>query len=211
MTATANHVLSLRSLGVSSHTSKRTPAMNRFALALFAYSASALLAFAQNTPPINPPELATIREEHLRSMQRVAIPVLSAYARQLESQKSVFTRQGKLNAALAVDNELKEVTQQLQAANAASARTGATMQLTILSASYGSPAKKRVADITKNIRKALEAGTPTIKLTTADGAAGVDPAPFTLKETTITYTINGQRKQKTFPEGHKLNFKEELN
>ena len=185
--------------------------MNRLILTLIAYSASALLAFAQNAPPIDPPELATMREEHLRSIQRVAIPVLSAYARQLESQKSVFTRQGKLDAALAVDNELKEVTKQLQAANAASARTGATMQLTILSASYGSPAKKRVADITKNIRKVFESGTPTIKLNTDDGAAGVDPAPYTPKETTITYTINGQRKQKTFPEGRNLNFKEDLN
>jgi hypothetical protein len=184
--------------------------MNRLALTVIACTASIFAAFAQNASPIDPPELVTMREEHLRSMQRVAIPILTAYARQLESQKSIYTRQGKLDAALAVDNELKEVSKQLQAANNAAARTGATMQLTILSASYGSPTKKRFTDTTKNLRKVFESGTPTIKLNTDEGAAGVDPAPFTPKETTITYTINGQRKQKTFPEGYKLTFKDDL-
>ena len=185
--------------------------MNRHILPIIICGALSVFAVAQTKAQIDPPELAAMREEHLRALQRVAIPVLGAYLRQLESQKSVFTRQGKLDAALAVDNEFKEVSKQLQAANDASARTGSTLKLTILSASYGAPAKKRVADITKNIRKALESGASIIKLNTEEGAAGVDPAPFTPKETTITYTINGQRKQKTFKEGHNLNFKDDLN
>lgn len=41
-------------------------------------------------------------------------------------------------------------------------------------------------------------------------AKGADPAPGTSKETLITYTVNGQRKEKTFPDGHKLNFTKDL-
>jgi hypothetical protein len=144
-------------------------------------------------------------------MQRVSIPLLTTYARQLETQKLAFTRQGKLDEAIAVDKEIKEVTKQLEAANAAVARSGAKLQLLILSASYGDQKKKRSIDTTKNLRKALEAGQAGIKLNTTDGAAGVDPAPFAPKETIITYSINGQRKQKTFREGHSLNFKDDLN
>ncbi len=83
------------------------------------------------------------------------------------------------------------------------------MQLTILSAVYGVPAKKLVADITKEVVKAFQSGESTLTLN-LQGAGGVDPAPYQRKECTIIYEINGQRKQKTFPEDHKLNFRDEL-
>ncbi len=185
--------------------------MNKLILHFLVLAISGLTAIAQNAPPVDPPELVSAREEHLRAMQRAAIPVLSAYARQLESLKASFTREGKLDAALAVDNELKEVNKEAQAADNAAARTGAALPLTILSAVYGAPAKKHVMDVTKTLRKALESGNEGIKLSTSEAGAGVDPAPMTPKETKIIYTINGQRKEKTFQEGYKLKFKDDLN
>lgn len=184
--------------------------VNKLLLALVAYSAIGMVSLAQDKFSLDPPELVKLREEHLRSMHRVAVPVLTTYVRALESQKQLFTRQGKLDAALSVDNELKDVAKQLETANSASARTGATMQLAIVSATYGSHEKKRITDITKNLRKAFESGEASIKLNTDKGAAGVDPAPFAPKATVVVYTINGQRKEKTFPEGRTLNFKDDL-
>ena len=67
-----------------------------------------------------------------------------------------------------------------------------------------------MADVTKNVRKAYESGVPSMKLNTEEAAAGVDPAPATPKRTIITYMINGQRKQKAFPEGTRLDFKADL-
>ena len=184
--------------------------MNKPALTAIAYGAMALLTIAQEKPPTDPPELVAMRGEHLRSMQRVALPVLSAYARQLEAQKGLFSRQGKLEAAIAVDNELKEVAKQLQAANVATAGSGAAMQLAIISAMYGHAPSKRFMDVSRNLRKAMESGATSIKLNDDEAGGKKDPAPYAPKDTTITYTINGQRKQKTFPEGYNLNFKEDL-
>jgi hypothetical protein len=83
--------------------------------------------------------------------------------------------------------------------------------LVIVSASYGSAATHHSIDTTRILRKALRSGAATIKLNTAEGAGGVDPARTKPKETTIVYTVNGERKQKTFPESKVLNFKEDLN
>ena len=183
----------------------------RLLIALVAYGVSIFPAVAQEKRPvIDPPELVTMREEHLRSMQQAAVPVLTAYTRQLDAQKFKFTQQGNLEAVQAVEDELKGITKQLEDAKTAAGRTGATLQLTILSASYGSPDKKQVVDITRNLRDALRSGTPTIKLDSDKGAAGIDPAPYKPKQTTVTYAINGERKQKTFGEGHELNFKDDL-
>ncbi|TLD70287.1 hypothetical protein FEM03_13970 [Phragmitibacter flavus] len=180
--------------------------MKKQTLSFVTFIASALAAFAQPDPP----ELVEIREEHLRSMQRVVIPALNTYKRQLEAQKSAFVRQRKVDAARSVDDELKEIDTQLEVANNAVSRPGLVMQLTILDAEYGDFASKRVLDITKALQKAMESGAPTIKLHRDDAAGGEDPAPLVRKETLITYTINGHRKQRTFDEGHKLNFKYDL-
>lgn len=184
--------------------------MNKHLITIIAYGATALLAIAQDKPLVDPPELAAMRQEHLRAMQRVSIPALSAYARQLDAQKAAFSRQGKLEAAIAVDNELKEITKQLQAANGAVAQTGASLQLTIVQAMYGHAPSKRFLNITTNLRKAMDSGAASIKLNDDEAGGKKDPAPYAPKDTTITYTINGERKQKTFPEGYNLNFKEDL-
>jgi len=103
------------------------------------------------------------------------------------------------------------VQKELEAAtNAATRNNTAALQMTILSAQYGDHDKRKTANVTEKLRKAMRDGQTTITLNTTDAASGSDPAPFTKKETVITYTINGQRKQKTFSEGHNLNFKDDL-
>jgi len=167
---------------------------------------------AQEAPPIDPPEVVQRREEHLREMQRASIPVYQAYLRKLEPLKAQYSREGKYDALTALQNEIKRVQRDLDAATAAATRNNAlTLQFTILSATYGVHDKNKTIDITETLRKALRAGAKQIKLNTQDGAGGKDPAPFAPKATVITYTINGQRKEKTFPEGQMLNFKDDLN
>lgn len=179
-------------------------------ITILACLSSIPLAIGQDKPAVAPPELTAMREDHLRSMQRAIVPALIAYGRQLQSQKEFFTRQGKLDAALSVDNELKDIAAQLEAAKAATTKTSASMQLAIVSASYGHAPSNRMVDTTKILRKALESGDLTITLGHKELAGGNDPAPLSPKENTIVYSVNGQRKEKTFPESYKLNFKEDL-
>ena len=179
----------------------------KLAAAMFIATSPSLVAVT----PTDTPDLIAAREEHLRTMQRISIPTLTAYLKTLDRLKFQYTREAKLEAALAVSNEIQSVTQQLETAKKAAERTGATMQFLIVSASYESTDRKRKVDITKNVRKEYEAGKPTLKMNTAEGAANVDPAPFTPKQTTITYMKNGQKKELIVPEGKVLNFKEDLN
>ena len=65
-------------------------------------------------------------------------------------------------------------------------------------------------DITKRLQDALASRETAVTLEVHGAAKGADPAPGTSKETLITYTVNGQRKEKTFPDGHKLNFTKDL-
>ena len=84
------------------------------------------------------------------------------------------------------------------------------MPVTITSAIYSDPSGKKKEDITKHVRQVYLAGLPTLTLNTRDGAEGKDPAPAVPKQTTIIFTIRGQSKTKTFPEGYQLNFKKDL-
>lgn len=170
---------------------------------------SILPSFA-NAQSSESPALVSLREGHLRAMQRVSIPVLAEYVRQLESEKSALTRQGKLDQAQAVEAELGDAANQLRVAKEAVARPGAVLRLTILSGRYGDFATERVVDITKTLREALAARSPGITLHRDGAAKGIDPAPLVAKQTSIVYSINGERKEKVFPEGHNLNFKSDL-
>jgi hypothetical protein len=172
-----------------------------------AFISIASSAFAENAPIADPPELVTARVEYSRSMLRVSIPVLTQYLRQLDSQKLIFTRAGKLNEAIAVDQEIKVVTERLRVANLSVSKPAAVTFLTIQSVTFGDLAKHRVVDLTKPVRDALQGGLATFKLS----AEKSDPAPNVHKEALIKYIINGQQKEKTFQEAHHLNFKEDLN
>ena len=180
--------------------------MNRSIKLILVFVATITLAAAQSTKVADPPELVALREQHLRTIHKAVAPHLASYARSLEFQKSQFTRQGKLEAALAVDKELKEIAQQIENARAAAASV-VPIQLTIISAKYGN-GNDRMVDITNHVKTALSTGKSSIDLTST--LAGGDPAPYQRKLTYITYAINGKKKEKTFSEGHRLNFNQDL-
>ena len=188
---------------------KRDHTMNRLILGFLAFSAMGVLSLAQDTSPLDPTELLKLREEHLRSLQRVSAPVFSTYVRSLESLKAQYTREAKLDAALAVDNELKVAKQQLGVASTAT-RTTAPMQLTISSVKFGDPKTKRLLDVTKTVQKVLASGEATMKLGGGTLSPGHDPAPYVRKSVTVAYIINGQRKEKVFNDGESINFQNDL-
>jgi hypothetical protein len=55
----------------------------------------------------------------------------------------------------------------------------------------------------------FDSGAATITLSGRELRTG-DPAPGTRKVAVIAYTVNGKRKEKTFPENTILDFKKEL-
>ncbi|MEZ0387491.1 MAG: hypothetical protein ACAI34_10515 [Verrucomicrobium sp.] len=180
---------------------------NPFAIVFVLLSILPASASAQGSES---PALVNLREGYLRAMQRASIPVLAEYVRQLESEKSALTRQGKLDQVQAVEAELGDAASQLKVAKEAVARPGAVLRLTILSGRYGDFATGRVVDITKTLREALDARSLGISLHRDGAAKGIDPAPLVAKQTSIVYSINGERKEKVFAEGHNLNFKSDL-
>ena len=168
---------------------------------IFHSLAFTLLAATLAIATDDPPELLARRQDHLRAIQRVTAPLLRDYLRSLESLKQQFTRGGKLQQAIAVDAEMKSITAQLDIA---------TQQIVIISAVYGIPAQNRVVNITKRLQDALASRETAVTLEIHGAAKGADPAPGMSKQTLITYTVNGQQKQKTFPDGHKLNLSKDL-
>jgi hypothetical protein len=165
----------------------------------------------QTNKPVEPAELVQKREELMRNLQRASIPIYEAYLKSLEPLRAQFTRDGKVDAVNALQVEIKRAQDELDKATRAAAR-GNTVSLafTILSATYGSHEKHRTVETTEMLRRALREGKATLKLDNSLCEGGKDPAPFVPKATTVTYTIDGQRKQKTFKEGYELNFDTDL-
>ena len=184
--------------------------MNKVKFSAILYATFAVSAFAQNAPLVDPPELIARREEHLRAMQRAEEPVLSAYVRTLEGLKAQYIRDSKLSAAVAVDNELNSVKRQLAPATRTVNGVVAPMRLTIVTARFGDPKTSRLVDVTKPIQKALASGEPTMRLEGGALYPGKDPAPFVHKSVTITYIVNGERKEKVFEERAFVNFANDL-
>ena len=76
---------------------------------------SANVCFAQ---AVDPPELTARRDDYNRTVQRAMVPLLTNYLRSLDPLKQQFTRAGKLDAAVAVDAEIRKITEQLKTAQA---------------------------------------------------------------------------------------------
>jgi hypothetical protein len=164
---------------------------------------------AADKPAADPPELIAKRDEYLRTLQRVQAPVLAGYVRTLESLKIQFTREGKLDAALATDAELKLMDRQLTAAN--NVNKGATpVMLTITSVKFGDPKSNRLVDVSKVVLKAFNAGDASIELSGGKLYPGKDPAPFVHKVVVVEYMSMGERKEKTFQDGTVIKFKTDL-
>ena len=65
-------------------------------------------------------------------------------------------------------------------------------------------------DTTATVKKAFESGAPRIQLNTREGAEGKDPAYNQKKETLVTYTSDGEKKEIVIPEARTLDFKKDL-
>jgi len=168
-------------------------------------------AVSQTNKPVDPMELVQRREELLRNLQRASIPIYEAYLKSLEPLRAQYTRDGKVDAVNALQVEIKRAQDELDKATRAAARSNTvTLAFTILSASYGSHEKHRTVDTAEMLRRALREGKATLKLDNSLCEGGKDPAPFVPKTTIVTYSVDGQRKQKTFKEGYELNFDTDL-
>ena len=190
---------------------KLKPLSAKLAFAFVLNLSSLHFASGEEKPVVDPPELITKREEHLRAMQRVTVPELQAYATKLNMLKQQFAREGKLQVGLAVDNELRDVNQQIQMAQDAGNPTKAVaQQLTLISAVYGHLPSKRTVNVERILRQAMTAGQATIKLNNAVLNNDRDPAPYASKDTVINYISGGQKKERTFHEGYTLDFKNDL-
>jgi hypothetical protein len=165
---------------------------------------------AATKAPADPPELLARRADYYRTISRLQVPPLTTYLRALEPLKQQFRRDGKLDAVVAVDNEIKAVTEKLKAAQSGTnISTAPPAQIAIESVTYGDPKTKRTKDATEMVRTVFDSGAATITLSGRELRTG-DPAPGTRKVAVITYTVNGKRKEKTFPENTILDFKKEL-
>lgn len=109
-----------------------------------------------------------------------------------------------------MQNEVKKAQEELAGANNATDLSKSGGALTILSAKFGDPDTKRFFDGTEFVRKALRSGKPTVDLRGATICPGIDPAPLTHKKTVVTYTVNGLQREKIFPDGTIVNFKDDL-
>ena len=180
-------------------------------LPLLICAAMSAPAFAQEKPAADPPQLVTAREENIRATQRALAPVLQNYVTKLTALKQQLTREGKLEAGVAVDNELREATQQLQEARTLTDPTKPiSAQLTIVSAVYGETNGKRTVNVSRIVREAILAGKPGLRVTNDEFSNGRDPAPFAAKDLKITYMIGGAKREKSFPEKAMVDFKNDL-
>lgn len=152
-----------------------------------------------------PSELKSLRESWQRAVRQATEPLNRRYVESLETMKRQFTRDGKLKEALAIDAEINKL-------NAAEMATEWSLsnKLQILSSFCGEVGGPRKVETTGILKQAPENREEEIVLNTRFGAVGHDPATAAAKETTITYKIRGETKKKTFPENHRLNFRDDL-
>ena len=185
--------------------------MNERQLPLLIYAAMSALTFAQDKPAAEPPQLVAAREENIRATQRALAPVLQNYVAKLTALKQQLTREGKLEAGVAVDKELREATQQLQdARNLSDPTKPISAQLTIVSAVYGETNGKRTVNVSRIVREAILAGKAGIRVTNDEFNNGRDPAPYAAKDLKITYMIGGAKREKSFAEKAMVDFKNDL-
>lgn len=177
--------------------------MKRWVIAVSAASIWSLACTAQEVE--EPTELRTLRESWQRAVRQATEPLNRRYVESLEAMKRQFTRDGKLKEALAIDTEINKLKTAEEAAEESN-----SSKLQIVSAFYGEVGGTRKVETTAILKEAMENREEGIVLNTKFGAAGQDPASAAPKETTITYQRRGEKKTKTFPEGYRLNFRDDL-
>jgi len=119
----------------------------------------AVNGWAQNAKPLDTPEIIQRRDELIRNIQRATVPVYQAYIQSLEPLRAQYTRERRPDALEALQEEIKRVQKELEAAtNAATRNNTAALQMTILSAQYGDHDKRKTANVTEKLRKAMRDG-----------------------------------------------------
>jgi hypothetical protein len=158
----------------------------------------AIATDAQEKPAAEPSELVLRRTEHERGVQRVVSPLVTDYLRKLEGLKAQYTREGKIEAALAVEKEIRRMKRE------------SGNKVTNVSAVYGVLETKQTADITDFLKAVQKEGRASVVLSSFQGSLPKDPAPNVRKQTKIVYLIDGQRYEKIFKESYELKFDDDL-
>lgn len=159
-----------------------------------------------------PTELLLARREYQAKTESALAPVQAAYVRNLEKLKAEFTKRGDTRAAAVINQELTNQIAEITAAlNSSKASHSNAPGVEIVSVQYRTTDRKNSADITEHFRRAFDSGRIGLRLVTEEGAGGKDPGYNILKETVVTYKLNGQTKEKTFPEGFQMDFRRDLN
>ena len=142
-------------------------------------------SYAQ-APAVDPPELVRLRSQYRNSITSATTPIRSSYLTNLKSLYDQKTRMGQLDAALAVKEEIAQVS---------SYEFIPGDELTILSATYGNGKNQR--DVTQKVVDMVKDGNLTI--TPVNSIFG-DPAPGMRKELVIKYTMKGRTRTLKVPE-----------
>ena len=158
----------------------------------------------------DPAELKARRAEHLRDMKRAQIAPLTNYLRVLDPLRQQFMREGKTDAALSVDVEIRNTKKELEAATAESnITTPVAAPFHIDSARIGNAEVNQWVDVTGYLQKAADSGDATVGISRNNMGIG-DPAPYHAKFLEVVYTLNGKQKKKSFKAEGTLDFKKDL-
>lgn len=149
----------------------------------------------------DPPALIALRGDHARLMRQAHGRVLEEYAGSLALLKQEYARGNKLAQAIELVAEIKGVIDQIESMS---------RQVVLVSATYGLHSENRVHDVTPRLKAAMAAHQTEILLDGNLRGELADPAPYKVKKTLVVYTVNRQRKEKTFPEDYRLNFARDL-
>jgi hypothetical protein len=157
----------------------------------------------------DPPDLAASRQDEIRNLQRAALPVLQEYLHTLDSLGQNFTKQARFDALTVVQKETKDIKAEIEnATDAVDLSNANPSQLIVLSATYGDLKTGRTLDLTAPLQQAIVSGSDSIVLDRL--ANNQDPAPTIFKQTRITYSIHGERKERVFDPGVTLKLKGDL-
>jgi hypothetical protein len=147
-------------------------------VALFIFIITAVgYSYAQTTA-IDPPELIKLRSQYRNSITSATTPIRSSYLNNLKLLYDQKMRLGQLDAALAVKEEIEQV-------SAYEFIPGDGLK--IISATYGQGKNQR--DVTQKVVDMIKDGSLTV--TPVNSIFG-DPAPGMRKELIIKYTMKGR-------------------
>jgi hypothetical protein len=170
----------------------------------------ALLSPAQAQDKFAPhaQEIKALHADYIRAQQAALIPVYKAYLEKLAQLRKLYFAQGDSQSVSILDKEITRISNEATSEEA-SLNSSQPVPIEIVSALYGNLQKgAKPANVTSVIKKAYEQGQTSVVVN--NGLAGKDPAPLVVKAIKVTYLVGTVKQEKIFPEGHVLNFVEDL-